>query len=279
VNHVATAGRYSTRDLSRLAALSPRQVRSWVESGLLRPDRGERGEYRFSFQDLALLRTVRDLVDADLPERRVRRALSLLRRDLPADRPLTSVRVNARMGELVVYDGDAAWEPESGQAVFDFTTERSNEVHQLTPTPAGFDPAASLSAQDWYELACDIEATAPHEAEAAYRRALSAAPEHADALVNLGRLLHESGRLADAEKLYRRAAAARPDDATAAFNLGVLLEDRLRPDEAALTYRHAIELDASYADAHYNLARLYERLSRRAAALRHLRIYKRLTER
>ena len=88
------------------------------------------------------------------------------------------------------------------------------------------DEAPSLAgetAEGWYERGCDLEEPAPAEARAAYRRALELAPEHPDAHVNLGRLLHEAGDPAAAH--YRSALAARAGDATAEFNLGVALED------------------------------------------------------
>jgi tetratricopeptide (TPR) repeat protein len=96
--------------------------------------------------------------------------------------------------------------------------------------------------------------------------------------VNLGRLLHESGRAAEAERHYRLALAARPDDETAAFNLGVALQDLGRLQEAAEAYEVALEIDGSLADAHYNLSGLYERLGQPEAAFRHLRTYRTLIQ-
>jgi len=62
----------------------------------------------------------------------------------------------------------------------------------------------------------------------------------------------------------------------ALFNLGVALEDLRMPEEAILAYRLAAE--AGLADAHYNLAYLYERRGEPAAALRHLRTYRKLVQ-
>ena len=55
---------YNARNVAKLLDLSVGQVRSYARSGLLRPERGPRGEYRFSFQDLVLLRTAKGLLDA-----------------------------------------------------------------------------------------------------------------------------------------------------------------------------------------------------------------------
>ena len=55
---------YATRDVSELIGFNADQVRHYVRRGLLTPERGGRGEYRFSFQDVVLLRTAKGLVDA-----------------------------------------------------------------------------------------------------------------------------------------------------------------------------------------------------------------------
>ena len=105
--------------------------------------------------------------------------------------------------------------------------------------------------------------------------ALPISPE-VDAHVNLGRLLHEAGELAEAERHYRATLGLRPDDATAAFNLAVAIEDQGREDEALEQYERAITIDGRNADAHYNAARLYEKIGKYTAAIRHLRAYREL---
>ena len=100
---------------------------------------------------------------------------------------------------------------------------------------------------------------------------------HADAHVNLGRLLHEQGLVEEAERHYRLALRESPEHATAAFNLGIALEDLGRPADAIDAYRAALATDPRLADAHYNVARLYEKAGKKAAALRHLSSYRRLT--
>ncbi|MGH7506246.1 MAG: tetratricopeptide repeat protein, partial [Longimicrobiales bacterium] len=130
---------------------------------------------------------------------------------------------------------------------------------------------------EWFRLGVELEAKAPAEAREAYRRALALDAGHADANVNLGRLLHEAGRPAEAALHYRRALAGGAD-ATASYNLGVALEDLHRPAEARAAYAVAIETNPELADAHYNLASLCERLGDGRAALRHLRRYRELAE-
>ena len=104
-------------------------------------------------------------------------------------------------------------------------------------------------------------------------------PHHADARVNLGRLLVESGRAEEAETHFRAVLADYPEHATAWYNLGIALEDRRRINDAVKAYEQAIAADRRLADAYFNLARLYEHAGKRAAALRNLSKYRLLTDR
>ncbi len=271
---------YSTREVAKLLAVPDSRVRGYVRAGFLSPERGAGRRLRFSFQDLVFMRTAGGLADAGVPHRRIRKALRRLREKMPEDRPLTEVRIAAEGGRIVVEEGSRRWQPESGQILFDFGV--ADLARKAAPTVRrafreAREGSGELSADDWYEWGCELEPASPAEARDAYARALELDPDHTDALVNLGRLLHESGEPAAAEPLYRRALVLRPEDATAAFNLGVALEDlRLLP-EALLEYQHAVRLDPGNADAHFNAAALAERLGRPAEALRHLRTYRRLT--
>jgi tetratricopeptide (TPR) repeat protein len=273
---------YSTRDVATMLGLSPEQIRSYVRAGFLSPPREARGELLFSFQDLVLLRTAKGLIAARVPGRRVRQALARLKHQLPSGRPLTAIRILADGKRVIARDGREVWNPESGQALLDF------DVSDLAREAAPFSRRAAeaarvhekeLGAEDWYELGCELEATAPEEAMDAYRRALALDAGHADAHLNLGRLHHERGELPSAEEHYRQALAARPGDATAAFDLGVVLEDLGRLPEAVGAYEAAVAADPEYADAYFNLSGVYEQLDRRVDALRHLKTYKRLIDR
>jgi tetratricopeptide (TPR) repeat protein len=133
------------------------------------------------------------------------------------------------------------------------------------------------TASHWFEVGLELEATSPAEARIAYERALRLEPGHADAHVNLGRLLYNAGEMSAAERHFRAALDAGAN-ATAAFDLGVVLEDLSRADDAIEAYQRAIEADPDLADAHYNLARLLEGRGEPQAAIRHLAACKRITE-
>jgi tetratricopeptide (TPR) repeat protein len=268
---------YGTGDVAQILGLSPAQVRGYVRSGFLKPERGDRGDYRFSFEDLVFLRTAKGLLEARIGPHRVKRALAKLREQLPEGRRLTGLRVTAEGSRIVVADGSARWQPESGQALLDFgVAELAEKVAPIAREAfrEAQEDADALTADDWYEWGCELETAAPAEARDAYRRAIALDPAHADALVNLGRLLHEAGDARGAEENYRRALATRPKDSIAAFNLGVALEDLGRSHDALGAYESAVEFDPRNADAHYNAASLYERQGHVQAALRHLKSYR-----
>src|SRR5690242_19045385 len=277
---------YTSQDVAKLLGLTVAQVRGFARDGFLSPAGGGRGagarhKLLFSFQDLVILRTAKALVAARIPSRRIRRALRELRHQLPRGRSLAELRIVAEGDRIVVSDGDTAWNPESGQTHLDFAVSdlatRAAPIARRTAQAARA-AEGDLDAEDWYELGLELEAVDPREARDAYRRALELDAHHADAHVNLGRLLHEQGLVEEAERHYRAALREDPAHATAAFDLGIALEDLDRPADAIEAYRIALATDARLADAHFNVARLYDRMGKRAAALRHLSTYKRLTE-
>jgi tetratricopeptide (TPR) repeat protein len=254
-------------------------VRAFARAGLVEPERGPGGRLSFSFQDLVLLKAARGLLSTRVGPRRIRRALVRLRERFPSGR-VTDLQLAVGGEKLVAGDGERRWHPDSGQILLDF--DAAGEARPDAPVTRrefarGREGAGKISADDWYGRGCELEASSPGEAREAYERALELDAEHADAHVNLGRLLHEEGLVAKAQAHYRRALEVRPDDSTAIFNLGVALEDLDRPAEAVALYERAAELDPEDADAHFNAANLREKLGDPAAALRHLKSYRRLT--
>ncbi len=266
---------YASREVARVLGVSVNQVRAFVRAGFLQPERGARGELRFTFQDLVLLRAAQGLMNARISARRIRRALRKLSEQLTPDRPLGGVHISAEGDSVVVREGGRRWHPESGQVLFDFdVAEVAKKVAPLTRKTA----AKIFDAAGWYDRGYDLEEASPEEAMAAYRRALQLDPTHVEAHVNLGRLLHARGDTAEALEEYESAMANSPADATAAFNLGVALEDLGRHEAALIAYRRALTADERCADAHYNVARLYEATGQRDAALRHWRAYQKLVQ-
>ena len=290
---------YTAQDVARMLGLPPGRLRAYLRSGVLSPNKGERGELRFSFQDLLLLRTAEGLVRERVPAARVRSALRKLRERLPDARPLTGVQLGVEGERVFAREGAARWQVESGQVLLELdgvpdavderpaptalplrraTERRAPRSPPRPPSPRRARSSRRRSTSS-YELGCELEEADPTHAEASYRQVLVLAPRHADAHINVGRLMHERGDLVGAEDHYRQALAIRADDATATFNLGVALEDQGRVQAALDAYEAAIALHPDNADAHYNAARLYEKSGDYGASLRHLRAYRDLTRR
>lgn len=137
-------------------------------------------------------------------------------------------------------------------------------------------PLYEGDADECFLAAVQAEALNTARAVELYRETVARNPLHADAHVNVGRLLHQQGRLREAEAHYVAALVSRPADATATFNLAVVLEDMQRLDEAIIRYQEALALDEHLLDAHFNLGKLYERRGDTMAAIRHLKDYRRL---
>lgn len=272
---------YTTEEAARLVGLSVSQVRSYARAGFLEPERSLRGEPRFTFRDLVLLRAAKDLMAARIPAARIRRSLRRLKQQLPRGRALSELRLTAEGHDIVVRDGAVAWAPDSGQLVLDFSTAPlARRAAPLARRRAAEARAAAdeLDAEQWFELGLELEVSSPEEARDAYRRALELDPLNLDARVNLGRLLQEAGRHEEAAAHYRAVLDGHPDHAMACFNLAVALEDLGRSRDAIKAYEAAIAADRKMADAYYNLARLFVQAGKKAAALRCLSKYKLLTE-
>jgi tetratricopeptide (TPR) repeat protein len=214
-------------------------IRTLVHAGFVAPARGPRNAWRFSFQDLIVLRTARALVAAKVPARRITRSIRELRSHLPQEMPLSGLSICAVGDRVAVREGTRRWQAESGQYLLAFEGD-----------PAG----GSFNV---------VEPRSPP-------------PEGPDAHIERGRVLHEAGRLAEAERAYRAGLAACGDDAVLHFNLALVLEDLGRRSDAIAAYQAALRCDPRMADAHYNLALVFEQLGQPREAIRHMAQYKRL---
>lgn len=269
---------YTTQDAARLLGLPARRIRSYARAGFVAPTRGPGNRYLFSFQDLVLLRAAADLARGGVPARRITRALQALQRSLPTGRSLSELRIESAGDDVVARSTDEPpWSPRSGQFHLEFAVaDLATEVAPLARSLSNRAHESEGSAAEWYELGLELEPVAPAEAHRAYERAVEADPGHADARVNLGRLLHDMQRNAEAEAHFRAVLESGPHP-LAYYNLGVVLEDTERLDEAVRAYQRALDIDGSLAEAHYNLARLHERRGDQFAAIRHFNGYRALT--
>jgi tetratricopeptide (TPR) repeat protein len=267
---------FGVRDVERLLRMSRSTIQGLIRAGFVAPARGARGEYRFSFQDLILLRTAGALSAAKVPARRITRSLKALRRRLPDTVPLSGLRICAVGDRVVVAEKRGRWHADSGQYLLDLDVSVADG--ELTLQARG-EISGKAGAEQSFNRGLALEADSRERAQEAYERALSLDPGHLAARINLGRLLHEAGRLPDAERVYRDGVARAGKDAVLWFNFGVLLEDMGRGDEAVAAYESSLRADPRFADCHYNLALAYEAAGNARGAIRHMGEYRKLVRR
>jgi len=281
---------YDRKDLERLFGLPPSAVRALARAGNIHPVR-RKGKLHYTFHDLVVLRTASALRAAKISPRRINRTLQELRSALPSESSLNQLSLTALGNRIAIREGGTLRESDSGQYALALEiVEEQGQLHVIkrqedrAPSPGSASNAppfaaaadAAAVADDIYDRALSLEDTHPDQARAAYEACLEADPTHLEARINLGRLLHAEGHLAQAEKVYRGAAHSEP---LLAFNLAVLLEDLGREPDAIKAYRETLAMDPQFADAHFNIARLYERARDPKASLRHLLAYRRMMDR
>jgi tetratricopeptide (TPR) repeat protein len=232
---------YGVREVQQLLRLPRSTIRMLVHAGFVTPSRGPRNAWRFSFQDLIVLRAAQALAAAKVPARRIARSMRELRRQLPESMPLSGLSIAAEADRVVVREGARRWQAESGQYLLAFDAAPADGSLSIIVRKER--PAPAADAQTYLARGCE---------------------------------LHEGGRFDEAERVYREGLERCGEDAVMLYNLGVLLEELERKSEALAAYERALGLDPRFADCHYNIALLYEALGKPRDAIRHMAQYRRL---
>ncbi len=266
------ASTYTLRRVQAMLGLSRSIVAGLIAEGFVAPTRGPRNEWRFTFQDLMLLRTAHALQASKIPPRRILRSLARLKATLPQELPLTGLRITAIGADVAVRSPQGQWQADSGQLLMDF------DVAPLAGSVAFLERTSPTrpGAPAWFERGLALETTDPAAAEAAYRQAMALAPELEAAYLNLGAMLCEASRFAELALLCDEALVHCPASSLIHFNRGVALDHLERLLEAMVSYERSLALDPTLADAHYNLGRLQEQVGDQRGAVRHFSAYRRL---
>jgi tetratricopeptide (TPR) repeat protein len=262
---------YDAKDLKHRFGIEASAVRSLTRAGHIHPVR-QKGRMHYSFQDLIVLRTATALRAAKIPGQRISRTLRRIRESLPEGMPLSGLSIIVLGDRIAIREGQQLWESDSGQYALALEVTGEAGAIQMIDRRAAV-PASGGSAEELFARGLELEGSDPHGSRQAYEACLAVEVHHTEARINLGRLLHLTGEVAEAERIYRGATIA---DALLSFNLAVLLEDQGRQAEAMLAYREALALDPGMADAHFNLARLHEHAGNTKDCFRHLLAYRRL---
>jgi tetratricopeptide (TPR) repeat protein len=271
---------YSLADTARILHISPARLRYWERTELVSRSALTNDQPAFGFSDLVYIRTILALLEGGIPLRRIRRSVDRIRERIPElDQPLGALRVWLEgSNRVVVRHRGALLEPD-GQLVLDFELAPPSD-DDVAPLPL---PTRRMTAQDadfataleWFERGCQLDSSPEtlEEAIRAYRSALQADPEFADAHCNLGTAHYNRGERDRARACYEEALRHDAEHVEANFNLGNLLEEAGRREAALSRYKIAIRADPFFSDAQLNLALLYEKFSLRRKAKEHWRRY------
>ena len=103
-----------------------------------------------------------------------------------------------------MHEGGARWQAESGQVLLAFDKPRRSRPTRCRWSrcrradrwrTTGAATSCRRPSRRSTSSRCDLDEADPERAEASYRQVIAQAPQHADAHINLGRILHERGDL------------------------------------------------------------------------------------
>jgi tetratricopeptide (TPR) repeat protein len=264
----APAGREPVTDLftraevSRLLGVSVARLTTLDRNGVVSPSGRRRGRRAYTFTDLIAMRTAHGLLERQVRLRDVTRAVAALKKSLPSvARPLVELKIASDGKRVVVYSGEGAYEPLTGQMLLDLevSTLRDDVVRLLRPS-AGRERARTAYELYLHASQLDEDPETMDEAEALYQQAVQLDPWLSIAYTNLGNIRFRRHDVAQAEALYRKALIIDPRQPEAQYNLGYVMLERGEADVAIPLFRGAIESDPKFSDAYFNLAMAYEQL-------------------
>jgi tetratricopeptide (TPR) repeat protein len=260
---------YSTRAAARIVAVSPVRIRYWVKQRLIQPAAKQGRRYRFAFHDLLLMRMAKQLLPGRRHLRPLRRCVERVRALMEPSRPLTSLKLEANDGLILVRQGNVIFEAQSGQLWLPFGAPR--------PTGKVDERFGPTRVRERFEEAQRVAENNPFRALMLYSDLLACQPRNFDLHLRMARLLEREGDLAGALRHLLGAALLVPANAEVHQRLGLLYRKRNENENALRSFLRAIECDPLAVEAHRNLAELYEKLGHKREAMRHLSTLHRLS--
>jgi tetratricopeptide (TPR) repeat protein len=247
--------------------VEPSRLRYWERLRLVEPS-ARWGERFYSFSDLVALRTLQRLIASHIPASRVRDAVASVEKQFGTRSSLRELTLVERGRRLAVVPPGAAspFDPLARQWLLGFEREtQTGEVHSM----------AARTPEELFQIALDCESNPELLPEAIenYRKVIRLAPNWAEAHINLGVALYQSGLLDEARLAFEAAVRLEPDNGISRYNLGCVLEEEGRVDQAVEHLRRAERLMPSHPDVHFNLALAYEKRGERIAAREQWNLY------
>ena len=207
---------YGVREVEKLLRLPRSTIQALVKAGFVAPERGPRNAWRFSFQDLIVLRTAQALAAAKVPAKRINQSLKQLRAQLPQSMPLSGLSIGAVGDRVVVKDGAGQWQADTGQYVLVFEGDPARG--SLKVIERKDEDAINLGVTLHEEGKLD-------EAERVYRAEIAARGDDTLLYYNLAVLLEDMGRKKEALEAYESALKVDPRFADCHYNLALLAEE------------------------------------------------------
>ncbi|MEZ4286830.1 MAG: tetratricopeptide repeat protein [Polyangiales bacterium] len=265
---------FSTNEVAKLIGVKASRLRYWRRTNLLRPSARLAHKPYYTFQDLVSIRAANSLLDRGLTMTQVRDALDSLR-ETPSDNPLSTRKLRAEGGRVIVDEDGGSFDASTGQTLINFTLE---SVHAEVIEFLAGGRRSRARAYELYLKACrlDEDEETLDEAEALYHQAIALDPSLSNALTNLGNLHYRRDQIHEAERFYQRALQIDPEQPEAHYDLGLIYFERGDLLAAIEAFRIALTNDASFADAHFNLAMALEEIAHSTEARRHWQEYLRL---
>jgi tetratricopeptide (TPR) repeat protein len=251
---------FTRSEIARLLRLTPTRLRTLDKAGVVSPSGRRRGRRAYTFEDVIQLRTAQGLLERNVRLRDVTRAVTALRRTLPAvSRPLAELRIVSDGRNVVVHTEQGAFEPLTGQMVLDLQVRRlRDDVVRILRPSAGRDRARTACELYLQASQLDEDPATMDGAEQLYRRAVELDPWLTIAYTNLGNIRFRQRDPEGAEALYRKALDLDPRQPEAQYNLGYLTLERGHAEDSIPFFLGALEADPKFSDAYFNLAMAYE---------------------
>jgi len=254
---------FSTRMAARILAISPARIRYWVRHKLVKPSLSRGRHYQFTFEDLLMMRLTKELLPTHrriLPIKRAFERLPVMmdRRG----RPLTAIKLYQEDGRILVRDGTARFEADTGQLLLSFVPGEG--VAAATQA----DGASRM--RRLLDSAMELEEDNPLRALKLYRDYLAYDPENGAIHRHVSRLCELNGDNAGAIRHLDAAAAAEPEAAEVHYDRGVLYRKQGDLTTAQACFKQALQVDPELIEAHLHLAEICEQQGRAREAFRHL---------
>lgn len=276
---------YTPAMLTQMLDIPVGTIRRWERQGLIKPARKIYRLPYFSFQEVASVRRLSQLLESGVNPRELESSLQHLGKFFnEIDAPLSQLTLLAQDAQLLLKDERGLIDPRHGQRVFDFGTAET-EVPELADEEA-FEGTIEFtehlksaepvdrSADEWFDEGCQLlDAGEAKSAIEAFRLALLGQPDMPEAHLHLAEALYLDGKAEGALERYYAAVEWDHDYIEAWTQLGCLHNELGDPEAALQAFEIALQVHPDYPDAHLHKAEVLHQLNRVEEAVPHWKIY------